>query len=198
MLKPSSLLFFVLIALTGCASAPLYQASPDLTNEHIKALSERENFALLGKLGFRSEEEAFSVAINNWEQKGDQYLIDLSSTFLGLGAVQIKGNPIWIEVIESGEEPIQSYYPNEILLQLLGMPLPIEHLNYWLRGLPSPLTSFTSDKDEQGLYAKINQAGWEIRFDRHQDVEGLPLPGRLKLRQDQTTITLAIKQWSLL
>ncbi|KZY72458.1 hypothetical protein A3742_06375 [Oleiphilus sp. HI0071] len=183
---------------SGCASNFIEYSGDESPKVLREKLYQIEDFQLSGKLGFRNTDEAFSVAINTWKQTADQYDIQLSSTFLGLGSVNILGTPTWIEINESGEEPIQSPYPNEALEQLLGMPLPVQRIRYWIKGVPAPQSSAIEVKDERGLVSSITQDQWMIELDRYHDVNGLPLPSRIKINRDGTRITLAVSQWSIL
>ena len=197
--KPfAAVLLLLLSIVSGCATNFKEYAGDENPRVLREKLYQIENFQLTGKLGFRNAQEAFSIAINDWKQTADQYELQLSSTFLGLGAVTIAGSPSWIVIQESGEEPIQSEYPNEALTELLGMPLPVQRIRYWIRGVPAPQSASQETKNEQGLVSNIIQDNWIIELDRYHDVNGLPLPGRIKINQDGTRITLAVTQWSIL
>ena len=187
-----------LLISVGCA----HDTTPFTSDQPVKELREQlyqlEEFTLSGKLGFRNDDEAFSVAVNNWLQKADYYQLDLSSTFFGLGAVRISGSPSWIEVQEPDEEPVWSNYPNETIEQLLGFPLPVQRIRYWIRGIPAPQSEATEVKNLLGLTEEMQQDGWTIQLDRYRDVKGLPLPGRIKVIRDDTKITLAVASWAIL
>lgn len=191
-------LVLTLSILGGCTSNFKEYAGEENPRILREKLYQIEDFQLSGKLGFRNSDEAFSVAVNQWQQKADRYEIKLSSSFLGLGSVTIQGTPSWIEIQESGEEPISSPYPNEALAELLGMPLPVQRIRYWIRGIPAPQSSATETKNEKGLVSNISQDDWEIELDRYHDVNKLPLPGRIKINRQDTRITLIISQWSIL
>ena len=191
-------LILMLSILSGCTTnfkEYVGEENPRILREKLYQI---EDFQLSGKLGFRNTDEAFSVAINEWHQKADHYEIKLSSSFLGLGSVTIQGTPSWIEIQESGEEPVSSPYPNEALAELLGMPLPVQRIRYWIRGIPAPQSSAKEVKNERGLVSNISQDDWEIELDRYHDVNNLPLPGRIKINRQGTRITLVVGQWSIL
>lgn len=202
MLTSSRYIAAALIALlsltSGCTSNFIEYEGDENPIVLREKLYQIEDFQLSGKLGFRNTDEAFSVAINYWKQNADRYDIQLSSTFLGLGSVSILGSPAWIEIRENGEEPIQSPYPNEALEQLLGMPLPVQRIRYWIKGVPAPQSAATETRDERGLVSNITQDEWQIELDRYHDVNGMPLPGRIKINREGTRITLAVTQWSIL
>lgn len=186
---------FVVAQLHGCATTQDYKGGGDAKKLRAQ-LYQLEDFKLTGKLGFRNADEAFSIAVNDWTQVADHFQIDLSSTFFGLGAVRLSGTAAWIKVEEAGEEPIESYYPNETLEQLLGTALPIQRIRYWIRGVPAPQTSAIEEKNEHGLVKSMKQDGWTIDLDRYKDINGLPLPGRIKILRADTRIILAVATWS--
>lgn len=196
--KPIWLTLVFSILLSACTTNyKSYDRSADIKQLRAK-LYQLENFHFSGKLGFRNDDEAFSVAVNNWKQTADNFSINLSSTFLGFGAVKLSGSANWIEVDDNDEEPIRSYYPNETLSELLGTPLPIQRIRYWLRGIPAPQSNADETLNKQGLITSMLQDGWKIDLDRYHDVNGLALPGRVKITQNQTRITLVVAQWSIL
>lgn len=185
------------LLLMSCSSS--YKSFENDGSKELRAkLYQIETFQFNGKLGFRNSEEAFSVAINNWLQDADKYQIELSSTFFGLGAIELKGTAAWIEANEPGQEPVRSDYPNYTIKELLGSPLPIQRIRYWLRGIPAPQSKSQETLNEQGLLSTLEQDGWTIHLDRYHDVSNLPLPGRIKIEQNDTRITLVVAQWSIL
>src|SRR5690606_40644819 len=89
--KPFALLLCVLLALLqACATTPPLQAVA--WQEHASQVEAMTEWALSGRLAVRQQEQAETVRIN-WRQSADNSLINLSSTFLGLGAVRIQAEP---------------------------------------------------------------------------------------------------------
>ena len=163
-----------------------------------QTLSSRTHWRILGKIGIRTPEESMSAAINEWTQHDDMYDVHLSSTFLGLGAARLSGNQHYVILEESGNEPIASDQPDLLIAQQLGFPLPVAHLKHWLKGLPAPGEHHISSRTTSGLPAQMQQFGWRLEFSKHQDVNGLPLPGKIKLQREQVRIILAMREWTLL
>jgi outer membrane biogenesis lipoprotein LolB len=42
---------------------------------------------------------------------------------------------------------------------------------------------------------RLAQAGWDIRYDRYQVLDGVAWPGRLKLVRDDIAVRLVIDSW---
>lgn len=193
------------LLLHGCAafqtSEPPAGAAPT-TPQHWPDLATRlealKSWELIGKIGIRTPEESLTAAIHQWTQVDHFFSIKLSSTFFGLGAATITGNEQQIVLMESGEEPRASDQPDLLIQEALGIPLPITFLPYWIKGIPVPNNTYDLKLNDTGTPQSLTQLGWTLEFDRYHWHEGLPLPGKIKLHQGDTRITLAIKQWILI
>ncbi len=161
-------------------------------------LSKLESWQLMGKIGIRTPQESMSAAINSWTQVGELYDLQLSSTFLGLGAAHLRGNRVFVTLEESGEPPVFSDQPDLLIEQSLGFPLPISHLQYWVKGLPAPGAHIVLRRNDRGLPTRLKQFGWSLSFEKHTEINGLPLPGKIKLQRGEVRIILAIKEWNML
>lgn len=161
-------------------------------------IQQQTNWHLIGKIGVRTPDDSLTAAINNWTQKDGYFDIDLSSTFFGLGASRLTGTSNFLTLLESGEEPLSSDQPNELIEAVLGFSLPISHLVYWVKGLPAPDQAFEVKLNQQGLPETLTQHHWQLQFSKYHLEQGIPLPGKIKLQRADTRITLAIIKWTLL
>ncbi len=161
-------------------------------------LEAQTQWRLFGKIGIRTADESMSAAINEWTQRDDMYDLHLSSTFLGLGAARLQGNQHFVVLEESGSAPLSSDQPDALIAHSLGFPLPMANLKYWLKGIPAPGTFRITARTPSGLPSEMEQFGWHLTFSKHHDLEGLPLPGKIKLQREDVRIILAIKEWTLL
>lgn len=198
--------------LSACTSfSPKPESEPVSTNYNWQQLAPKlaafTHWQLIGKLGVRTETDSATAAINTWVQQRHTFDIQLSSTFLGLGATRIYGNPQFITLHESGEDPLYSYEPDLLIAEALGLSLPISAMPYWIRALPSPGSQHQLTFNLQGLPAKLQQDGWQIHYSRYQtlggidssdDLYGVVVPHKIKLHSASTRITFAIKNWQTL
>jgi len=204
-LRRTATVFITISVLQACSLFPSSDESTlALTTQQFEWSEIRPDIAhitswqLTGKVGIRTPEDAITAAINQWTQVDDLFNIDISSTFFGIGASNITGTSDFITLSEAGEEPVHSSYPNELIESALGLALPLTYLPYWIKALPIPNRPFDITLNSQGLPEKITQLGWDIHFSRYQLIDGIPLPKKLKLTSEQSRITLAIKQWTLI
>jgi outer membrane lipoprotein LolB len=199
-------IFLILFSLiqTGCSNLtkPQVQVATfeapenwESTSKKIEALS---SWKLIGKIGIRTPDDSVTAAINQWQQIDSNFIIDLSSTFFGLGASKLYGSPNFLTIQEPGEEPISSYEPDLLIQQALGFPLPISSLSWWIKGIPVPHTPHNLRFNENGHPSTLAQDHWNVSYSKYTTINGLPLPGKVTLKRDDVRIILAIKQWTLL
>ena len=199
-----SLILTAILALSACST--LFQAPPETTPPSLKLdwktlshqLEQTTKWKLIGKIGVRTPTDSVTAAINQWTQADDSYVIELSSTFFGLGASKLIGTTGFLSISEAGEKPINSLQPDLLIAEALGFPLPISSLPSWIKGLPTSESKHTITFGPQGLPSQLEQLGWKLTFSKYHYIDGLPLPGKIKLEQDDVRIILAIKQWTLL
>lgn len=191
---------FSVIFYSGCSTF-LTQEEPaekfyDITIIEPK-LTALKNWSLFGKLGIRTRDDSVTAAINTWKQKGEQFEIDLSSTFFGLGSSKLYGNTNFLSIFQSGEEPLSSFEPDHLIETALGFPLPISHLQYWIKGLPAKDIPYSRTFNQQGLVSSLKQDNWSLSYSNYHTEYAVPLPGKIKIQQDDIRIIVAVKEWTL-
>ncbi len=165
--------------------------------DRTRQLSRLDQWELSGKLAVRQPTDSGTALINHWIQDGEAYDLALSSSFLGMGSTSLKGVPGFIELTLPNGDTYRSNEPEELVEAATGWQLPIDHLVWWIRGLPAPGGDFRLLFDEQDQLAIIRQAGWEIRYDRWQDfLTGYPeLPARITALKGEKRVRMVIGQW---
>jgi outer membrane lipoprotein LolB len=199
------ILFALLIVstLSGCSLFNTYKKNSALASTYYDWATTKQDihaqthWSLIGKIGIRTPYDSLTIAINDWTQEDDNFEINLSSTFFGLGASTLQGNSQFVTLSESGELPVRSEHPNNLMQTALGFPLPIIYLSYWVKGLPVPGLFAKIQFNEQGLPLTIRQDKWSLHLSNYHLEHGIPLPGKIKLEQNDTRIILAIKKWTL-
>jgi len=195
----------LILGLSACSlfdTKSIHQELPTTTQLDWQQIQENlrqlKHWRIVGKIGVKTPTESLTAAINQWSQSDDNYKLELSSTFFGLGASKLYGNANFLTIIESGEDPVSSYQPNELIEAALGFPLPISHLPSWVKALPDDNQHYEIEFNEQGLPSTLKQNEWQLQFSKYSSEQGIPLPGKIKLQREGTRIILAIKQWTLL
>lgn len=193
-----ALLAFSIIALSAC-SLPKQATETSNANWQVyfDKASELSTWKVVGKIGVRSPTQTFTAAINEWKQTDDVYQMKLSSTFFGLGASQLVGNEQFLTVYQDDEAPLMSDNPDQLLDEALKLPLPIQYIKYWVRGLPAPDQAHELLVSASGTPKSLAQHGWELSFDKFHQLDDITLPKKIKLKRKTMSITLFIGSWSI-
>lgn len=181
--------------IAGCASRPPAPApvNPEQVTEqwltHSNGLRALEGFTLSGRL---STGQAVSASLQ-WSQQGERFSVRASGPF-GSGAVALSGTPELVR-IRTGDGTLETDQPQRWMQQQLGWQLPLAGLRYWALGLPMPGTSARYWFTAEGYLASLEQAGWQITYLEHRNIEGLALPARMTLDNGEQQALLRIDQW---
>jgi outer membrane lipoprotein LolB len=193
------LIVFSLIALlAGCAGLTSREAlegqgDAGLWQAHKQQIASLDAWQINGKVGIRAPKDSGSGTLF-WLQRQDYYDIRLSGP-LGRGAARLTGRPgaILLEVANQGR--YQAATPEQLMQERLGLNLPVSHLLWWIRGLPSPDSKSRLSLDADSRLAQLSQDGWQVEYLRYTEQNGFWLPERIKLSGFDLQVTLVIKDW---
>lgn len=160
---------------------------------HRNTVTPLDSWTLHGKLGVRAPNESGSGTVL-WLQQQDHYDIRLSGP-LGRGATRIQGDDHGVTLDIAGQTPVSAPSADALLEQQIGWRLPVEHLLWWVRGLPAPDSPSHLQLNPDSQLARLAQAGWTIEYSRYQPIDGVQLPQRLQLSGYDMLLTLVITRW---
>lgn len=193
----TALIAVVLVA--GCAQQPrVASVSWEFHSAQMEALRE---WHLLGKLGYRHGDDGGSAWID-WHQQGDRFEVRLHGPF-GAGATHIHGDAQGATLSQSGHPDQLAATPAALTTELFGWTLPVEQLQYWVRGVPDPSLPFAAlAVDAEGVLSQLNQHQWTLQFLDYRDTPAGSLPGRILAVHTapdapSLQVTLIIKRWQL-
>lgn len=194
----SAVLCLALLA-GGCATVPSAHEAPAGAagwQRHEAALAGLKRWQLSGRLAIQTERESWSGSIR-WSQDHDVYQIDFAGPF-GQGASSLAGDLRRVVLKTSEGEIVGLDGPEALLQQRLGWQFPLSELQWWIIGLPSPVSPVEERRlDEAGRLAHLQQRDWSIDYRRYQPVGTLALPDKIFLTHDQLGLKLIIDEWSL-
>lgn len=160
-------------------------------------LSKITTWKLKGKVAYRLPEDAGSASLD-WQQDGDQSRLRLSGP-LGVGSTQISNEGALLRVRRDGIDRLYPadgapWLPNGALL-----PIPMDSIQFWLRGLADPALSIESSEAEGVTPELIQQAGWVVRYEEFRDQQGLAMPSRMVLEAPggELTLRVILRAWDL-
>lgn len=183
--------------LVACASAPKAPEQPVEFLAHQAQVLALHQWQAQGKASVTSAEQ--NVTLNlDWRQNKDQLQLYLSGP-LGQGNAELAGATGGYQ-LSTNRGVFYGNRLNDFALDLLGADLPLDSLRYWLLGLADPSLSSTIDFNELGLIEYLQQAGWQVHFNRYQDTVP-PLPYRLDIQKlgpdNSDRARIVITQWQL-
>ena len=106
----------------------------------------------------------------------------------GVGALVLKRTPDGLSL--NGAPPSDA-----VLAQLqdrLGFELPIDHLRFWLLGVPDPSAPFELTRNDQDRALRLTQGDWAIDYDRYMPVDGDVLPAHLVMSREGVRVRIAV------
>ncbi len=194
------LLLAISLLLSACSPAPTKPVTSPANSPTLGELPEIWN--IKAKLGIRSHDDSASVTLN-WQQIHDNYHIRITGP-LGQGSGQLEGNENHIRITRGNKTPLYSNQPSQLIEDSFGWQLPLAHLPYWVRGLPSPKL----DSQEQSyspldpkvasspsVLSRMVQSGWQVEYSRFKPVDRWLMPHRIRATQGDVRLTLVVRSW---
>jgi outer membrane lipoprotein LolB len=126
----------------------------------------------------------------NWRQRGDSGEVHLSGPF-GVGALVLKRTPEGLSL--NGAPPSDAVVTQ--LQEKLGFDLPLDHLRFWLLGVPDPAAPFDLKRNDQDRASQLTQADWSVDYDRYMPANGDLLPAHLVLTRGGVRVRIAVDRW---
>lgn len=189
----------LILILSGCKhfSSHEYLGDKGQANSwqaHKQILTPVDAWQISGKIGIRSEQESGS-AVLFWLQRQDYFDIRLSGP-LGQGSTRLTGRQGAVNLTIANRGVYEAHSAEALMQQQLGWSLPVEHLLWWVRGLPAPNSPSKIQLDSNNLLNQLEQSLWTIHYLSYHDESGMQLPERIRLEGAGLNITLVIKEWN--
>ena len=116
---------------------------------------------------------------------------------LGFGAWELEARPDVARLTRSSGTPVTAPSVSELSLNELGWQVPMDSLQYWVKGLPDPARVLESSLMMNELPGQFLQAGWQVSYQRWERSSGIELPVKLRVSRGQYTLKLSIAEWEL-
>ncbi|MDM8558843.1 lipoprotein insertase outer membrane protein LolB [Candidatus Parabeggiatoa sp. HSG14] len=173
--------------LLSCASLP--SLPPNNANQ-------LDSWHLKGRIAIVTEDDSWTANVH-WQQQGTDYQLRLN-TPLGQGVLLLEGNDISVVMHTANNETFRAHNPDALVAQVLKLEIPVTGLHFWIRGLPSPKTIPTRYVlTKTGYLKSLQQDGWEIEYGRYLNVDGINLPRKIFLDNNQFQVKIVISQWNI-
>jgi outer membrane lipoprotein LolB len=178
------------LLLAACATTRRAPPAPALGwEQRVSDLQRQRSWQLDGRAAVAIAAQGWQATLN-WRQHGDSEEVHLSGPF-GVGALVLARTPAGLSL--NGAPPSDAV-ANQ-LQEKLGFELPLDHLRFWLLGVPDPSAAFEVKRNEQDRASQLNQADWSIDYDRYMPVAGDLLPAHLVLSREGVRVRIAVDHW---
>ena len=195
-LRRNVLLALSLAILSACTTLQTIQPSGWAARQ--AELLKLEEWELRGRMAFRSGEEGGQGKLH-WQQAGPISFINIAGPF-GAGAYNLVWEPGRVSVADAAGERSVEYTgadaAEQFMREQLGWSFPAGSVRYWVMGLPDPTAPGEEQFDDQGMLSGITQHGWNIRYERFAEFDGLALPTRVDMENGSASLRMVISKWS--
>lgn len=169
--------------------------------QHEAALLPIEHWELRARLAVRADDQGGQATLV-WRRDGSRHSLRLSGP-LGRGLLQLTQDENGAQLQDAEQRILRASSVEELLFQYSGWRLPVENLNYWVRGLPVPDLAMERELDDDGHLKTLLQEAWEVQYEEYIQVDGRNLPRRLRLSnprksagQPAMEVRLVIERWA--
>lgn len=177
----------LLVLLSACQSRTWLPTQP--LPSSVEAL---HNWNLSGRIGYRAGNDGGSASLD-WRQRHLDGEMRFSGP-VGIGSARLFWSPRSV-TLDTGKEQFEAASSAELAWRLTGLWLPVEALQFWVRGLPWPDSHWQEQRNEQGQLEQLEQLGWQLHFSDYRQIEQLSLPQKIRASQQDQRFTLMIRNW---
>lgn len=202
------LVVILLFGLSGCTNLsqrPVVKPVITPQNQQAKLWQQRRaylgnklNWNLESKIALQFREEYWTFGLN-WAQRAlQQYAMQIRNPLTGAVVARLNHDRQGATLLANNGQRYHSRNAEQLLQQQTGLNLPLQGMQYWVRGLTSP--QYKTDRlqlDQKGRPQLIQQAGWLIRYTNYEDNAPTALPRKMTLSrsQDKVQVKLVARQW---
>lgn len=177
-----SLLLLLFTLLIGCSTTVvlLNEAERQAAwQNHLTKLNANQNWSLRGRVALHTEDRGWQASLR-WVKSKSEQRIQLSGPFGG-GVVMLQQNEDGVVLRDSRGNEYMDHDTERLLLQVTGWQLPVNGLQYWVRGQAMPGKRAEVELDDQGRLKRLQQNHWDIRYLAYARYDQLQLPRRIFL-----------------
>ena len=191
-------LLLLLFTLTACTGVSVKEPVADKRaaySDRAEKLSEVTAWGFVGKISLDDGERGGSGRLE-WNVEQQNSVLDFYGA-MGRGAWHLETGPEGALLREANGFEQTAPGINALIQDRMGWPIPVDALQWWVRGLAAPGGSDIEELDSEGLLEHLEQFGWSVYFNRYSSEAGVALPVRLDARRGDYRVKLAIGRWSV-
>jgi len=188
-MRRASLILILSAVLAACATTRAPPPAGAGWEQRVTELQHLSTWQLDGRAAVAVGTQGWQATLN-WQQHGEATELHLTGPF-GIGALVIARGPDGISL--NGAPPGAAVLAQ--LQERIGFELPIDHLRFWLLGVPDPSAAFELTRNDQDRALQLTQDDWTVDYDRYMTVDGDLLPAHLVLTRAGVRVRVAVDRW---
>ena len=188
-------LFLILNACGGVSVKETAYENRSAYENRLKVLSEIAEWGFAGKISLDDGDQGGSGKLQ-WNVEPGGSGLDFHGA-LGRGAWHLQTGPQGAVLTQANGDVQTAPDVNELIQNRMGWPIPVNALQWWVRGLAAPGPVEEEKLDNEGRLLRLNQFGWMVNFDRYHSIDDMALPKRLDVTRDNYRVKLAISRWRM-
>ena len=195
-LRKAYWLLVLLVALNACTGVSVKESVVDKQlayQDRAEKLGAITAWGFVGRISLDDGEQGGSGRLQ-WDVEQQNSVLDFHAA-MGRGAWHLEIGPEGAVLEEANGIEQSAKGVNALIQERMGWSIPVDALQWWVRGLSAPGTSEIEELDREGLLIHLEQFGWSVDFNRYDSDAGVDLPVRLDARRDNYRVKLAIGSW---
>ena len=186
----------LLIALHACSNVAVKEPVFDKQaayQDRAGKLAAVTQWGFVGRISLDDGEQGGSGRLQ-WSVEQQNSVLDFHGA-LGRGAWHLEIGPEGALLREANGIEQTAAGVNSLIQERMGWSIPVDALQWWVRGLSAPGISDIEELDPAGLLIHLEQFDWSVDFNRYDSDAGIALPVRLDARRGNYRVKLAVSSW---
>lgn len=193
-----AILLALLVALNACTGVAVKLPEDEqqaANRERAEQLATMVEWGFVGKISLDDGDQGGSGRLQ-WDVQQGVSVLDFHAA-MGRGAWHLDFGPQGATLKEADGTVRTATAVNTLIRDRMGWPIPVDALQWWVRGLAAPAAIEGQELDTKGQLIQLQQFGWSVVFTRYKTDTGIAMPVRLKATRDNYRVKLAISRWHL-
>ena len=192
----------LLLLVSACATTPSPQPklpidAPEIVwQTHLKQMQALAEWQATLVIYGQDRGQKFKLRLL-WVQQGERYQIKIKD-FMGRTVAVLEGRPGDVSLKTSKGQHYRGDNADQLIEELLNLPIHISGMRYWLLGVPAPESSYQLlQLSADGLAVEIEQQGWRLNYMAYEQQLGQSLPRQAEFSIGDVSLRAKISQWQL-
>jgi outer membrane lipoprotein LolB len=191
-------LLSILLFLNACTGVSIKDTGPanrQAYQQRVGKLNAIQEWGLLAKISLDDGDQGGSGKLQ-WRVEPGGSELDFHGA-LGRGAWHLQIEPGHAVLTEANGDIQSASSVNALLQDRMGWPIPVEALQWWVRGLAAPGEVEDQQIDSEGVLISMRQFGWNVEYSRYDNSAVVAMPKRLNATMNDYRVKLAVSRWNL-